>query len=341
MAVNRLDSRMKAIKMRPVEALTDARSTWTWETKKGLDGGTLFIGHIDVPLQADVPVQTFRRDPEWLYGEGIGISRGPLVMLEFALKALRHNRMLHQLPIGVLYYLDEGRDCRYSADIIRSAVSRAKRVFVLRPGGKGDAIRIQRRGQRKYRLVAESQSHRIGYSKKVTSVMPWCNERFLKLDALSSRKDRLAVAVVDMKVDTYRMSVPHRISATLIVSYLHAKVAEATEAKIKDVFGKGPVRWRLELISDRPPMRDRRINHQLAKSLAHVAEKWDIPLGEESSLIPTAAGLVPSRVPVVCGIGPVTSGHYSPQEAIKRVSLIQRTLLIAGFLAKEIKKDKK
>ena len=341
MAINRLDSRMKSIKMQPAEDFTDRRSVWTWETKKGLEGGTLFIGHIDVPLGADVPIQPFRRDPEWLYGEGIGISRAPLVMLEFILRALRHNRMLHQLPLGVLYYLDEGRDCRYSAEIIRGAVSKAKRVLVLRPGGTGDTIRTQRRGQRKYRLVAEGKSHRIGYHKKMLSVLSWCHERLLKLDRLSSRKDRLAVSVVDIKVDTYRMSVPHRVTATIIVSYLDPKVADGREAEMREIFGKDQVRWRLALISDRPPMRERRINQQLAKSLAQVAEKWDIPLGQESSLIPSVGGLVPARVPVVCGIGPVTTGHYSPQEAVQRVSLIQRTLLITEFLAKEVKREKR
>jgi D-alanine-D-alanine ligase len=128
MAIKRLDARMQEIKMKPVKEFTDTRSAWTWETKAGFEGGTLFIGHIDVPLESDVQFQVFRRDPEWLYGEGIGTSRAPLVMIEFVLRALRYHRLLHQLPVGILYYLDEGRDCRYSADIIRAAASRARRV---------------------------------------------------------------------------------------------------------------------------------------------------------------------------------------------------------------------
>ncbi|NIR61697.1 MAG: hypothetical protein GWO02_20505, partial [Gammaproteobacteria bacterium] len=59
----------------------------------------------------------FRKEPEWLYGEGIGSSRAPLVMLEFALRALRRARRLKRSRLGVLLYMDEGRDARYSAKL--------------------------------------------------------------------------------------------------------------------------------------------------------------------------------------------------------------------------------
>ena len=80
-------------------------------------------------------------------------------------------------------------------------------------------------------------------------------------------------------------------------------------------------------------MRERNINLKLLKSLSDVARQWDIPLKQESSLLPSVAGLVPGKVPVVCGIGPVAKNLYTPQEAVKRISLMQRTLLIAEFLA--------
>ena len=174
--------------MKPVKELTDTRSVFTWETNSGLENGTLFIGHIDIPLESGVPVQTFRREPEWLYGEGIGRSRAPLVMLEFALRSLRYNRLLHQLPIGVLYYLDEGRDCRYSAEIIRAAASRAARVLVLRPGSLGDHIIVGRRGQRKYNLIIEGKPQRIGQQRKSPEAILWFSNKIAELSNLSSKK---------------------------------------------------------------------------------------------------------------------------------------------------------
>ena len=84
-------------------------------------------------------------------------------------------------------------------------------------------------------------------------------------------------------------------------------------------------------------MKERRNSLQLSKPLATVAQKWEIGLSEESSVVPSVAGLVPDNIPVLCGIGPVARDLYTPQEAVNRISLIQRTLLTAEFLAQDVK----
>jgi D-alanine-D-alanine ligase len=327
--------------MGPVKEFTDTRSAWTWETNSGLEGGTLFIGHIDISLEAGVPVQTFRREPEWLHGEGIGVSRAPLVMLEFALRSLRYNRLLHQLPIGVLYYLDEGRDCRYSAEIIRAAASRAGRVLVLRPGSLGDNVIVGRRGQRKYTLIIEGKPQRIGQQRKSPEAVLWFSRKITELSNLSSKKERITLSVTDIKTSSFPMLLPHKVTATLVLSYSDATRADGIEEQMKILFKQTSFKWNLERVSDRPPMKERRNNLQLSKPLADVAHKWEIGISEESSVVPSVGGLVPDNIPVLCGIGPVAKDLYTPQEAVNRISLIQRTLLIAEFLAQEIKSGKR
>jgi len=337
MAIKSLDTKLQEIKMVPVANLTDARSTWTWETSGGMDGGTLIIGHIDVPFEPSIPIQGFRRDPEWLYGEGVAMSRAPLVMTLFALRALRHVRALRKLPLGVLYYLDEGRDCRYSENLIREAASRAKRVLILQPGSRPANICTQRRGQRKYQLVVEGVSPGIGQKKNLDAV-GWCIRKLDDIISLSSRKDRLTVAVHDMKTDSFRTTLPHRISVSLVLSYLDPKIADATEEKINGILKQKGARWSFKQISERPPLKQRRGNVQLARAIERVAQKWEIPMGVESSVLPSAAGLVPAKVPVICGLGPVAKDRYTPQEAVSRISLIQRTLLLSQYLVEELSK---
>jgi D-alanine-D-alanine ligase len=338
MAVAELDKRMLEIKLKQVSDFTDSRSAWTWETNAGFQGGTLFIGHIDVPLEAADSAQAFRRESEWLLGEGIALSRAPLVMLEFALRSLRFNRMLHQLPVGVLYYLDEGRDCRYSAEIIRSAAAKAGRVLVLRPGNLGDNVVSRRRGQRKYTLAIEGTPQRIGRETRASHVVLHFGKLIQELTGLSSRKDRISLAVMDM--NTVRMSVylPHQVTATLALSYQDPKLADAIEERMNEICRTQAFKWSLKRISDRPEMKDSRSGRKLFKSLSEVAQKWEIPLSQESSVLTSVGGLVPNRVPVLCGIGPVGRDLYTPQEAVNRISLIQRTLLIAEFLAEDLKK---
>ena len=97
-SVRRADQTLTELGLKQVPELTDQRVAWTWETSKGVTDGTLFIGHLDVPAEPNTPSQMFRREPEWLYGDGIGSSRAPLVMFEYALRALRSARLLRKTP---------------------------------------------------------------------------------------------------------------------------------------------------------------------------------------------------------------------------------------------------
>jgi D-alanine-D-alanine ligase len=133
------------------------------------------------------------------------------------------------------------------------------------------------------------------------------------------------------------MLLQHQVTATLVLSYNDSKLADGIEEQMKILFKQATFKWNLERVSDRPPMKERRNSQQLSKSLAGVAHKWEIAISEESSVIPSVGGLVPDNIPVICGIGPVARDLYTPQEAVNRISLIQRTLLTAEFLAQDVK----
>jgi D-alanine-D-alanine ligase len=319
-----------------VKELTDERQVWTWQTRAGLEEGTLLVGDLDVPLQAGA-VQAFRRDPEWLYGEGIGASRAPLVMMEFALRSLRGVRKLRRLPLGILCYTDEGRDASGSTELIKEAASRVKRVLVLRPGNPEHHVVTQRRGWRKYRLLVRGKPQRPGRGGKRPEVLLWTCRKLEEISRLSSRRDRIAVVATDLRTSAFPKLLPHEVRSSLLVSYLDSHLADSVESRMREVFREGGYHLELEVVSDRPPMRKRRANEPLIRALARVAAEWEIPFAHESSLYPSVAGLVPSRVQVVCGIGPVAREIGTPHEAVQRISLLQRTLLLAQFLIHQLK----
>ena len=338
MAVKELNGCLRDIGLVQVGPLTDDRSVWTWETRAGLDDGTLLVGHLDVPLQSDAPSQAFRREPEWLTGEGIGISRGPLVMMEFALRALRHQRSLRGLPVGVLYYTDEGRDCRYSAELIQRAARRAKRVLVLRPCTSGSLAISGRRGQRKYHLVVDGDSRRLGQAGNKPEPLLWLSGKLQELAALSSRKKRIAVSASELDVKGFPMRLPHRVTTTLLVGYPKVGVADEIEEKMRKILGRAQLSWHLQMISDRPPLIGNRSSTALAKKIGEVAETLEIPFGTETSVWPSVAGIAPLDTAALCGMGPVARDLYTPNEAVERISLLQRTLLLSSFLAADVKR---
>jgi D-alanine-D-alanine ligase len=334
-AIKKLSQMFDEIGLAAVDEFADSRTIWAWQTQAGMRDGTLFIGHMDVPLSLDIPVQEFRRTPEWLHGEGIGLSRAPLVMLEFVLKALRGLKQLAAIPVGVLYYTDEGRDNIESAKAIRAAAEQAKRVFVLKPSNPQNRVVTQRRGWRKYRLVVEDTPSRLGKTRRKPSVLSWTCSKMEDVSKLSSRHERISIAVSDIRPTAFPMLLPHRVEVTVTLSYGDESVADANEESMREILASGGFHHQLDVISDRPALKNRSQNKKLAAELSEIAANWEIPFGQASALWPSVAGLVPDSTAVVCGIGPVARDLYTPTEAVERISLLQRTLLVAEFLAKQ------
>jgi D-alanine-D-alanine ligase len=316
--------------------LSDAGVVTTWQTKAGLNDGILLIGNLDVPVEHEFPAQTFRRDPEWLYGEGIGSSRAPLVMLEYALRALRSLRRLQHLPLGVLYYADEGQDARYSADEIRAAARRAREVFILQPGLAPDKVVLQRRGQRSYQLRVETESLRLGRSFRKPDALRWTWRKLEEIAQLSSQAERIAVATLDLRTERHPMHMPHRVTADIVESYPTTATGDTVAGKMRAILGKGGPRWELVAATTRPPFVERPAGRALADDLARVASGLDIALERGTSAWPSVAGLAPADKACICAIGPVARDLRTPQEAVKRITLVQRSLLLAEFLVSRL-----
>ncbi|MES9956882.1 MAG: ATP-grasp domain-containing protein [Sedimenticola sp.] len=329
-AANEISGILRDVGLNPVAKLSDPPHVWAWESNKGMKNGTLVLCHLDVPFNSAMGGEHFHRDPEWLYGEGIGASRGPLVQLEYALRALHRARKLKDIPLGIMIYADEGRDCEESAEFIEKASAKAKEVLVLRPGNPNNSVVVGRRGQRRYRAVFRGKPRKLGQSDKRPEVMLVALSALEDISSLCDRKSRLAVSTVDMKTQAYPRLLPHRVDAILQASFPNTRAADQFEEKIREIVtGKHA---ELAMLSMRPAMPSRRINSSLLKTLRETADEWDIPLNTETSLWPSVAGLVPPQVPVVCGLGPEAQGLYTGQEAVSRIGLVQRTLLLAGFL---------
>jgi D-alanine-D-alanine ligase len=331
----------KEMGLSPVPELTDDRSVWTWQTKAALDNGILLIGHLDVPLDINAPAPAFRRDPEWLYGEGIASSGAPLVCMQYALRALRSLRRLRQVPLGLLYYADEGRECRYSRKIITQAASRAAKILVLRPGNVESNVINQRRGWRKYRFIVSGVPRRLGKPYRKRGVLRWITVCLDEFSKLTSQEDRVAVATGELRTSAYPQLLPHRAVATILVSFLEPGKADAVEERMREAIKTKDYQCSLELISDRPPMKKSSRANALYKQLKETADEWEIPLDRESSLYPSTAGLAPPSKAALCGIGPVARDVDTPQEAVLRLSLMQRTLLLAQYLSSQVRSNKK
>lgn len=144
------------------------------------------------------------------------------------------------------------------------------------------------------------------------------------------------MSISELNTERHAMLLPHRVMATILMTYRDARRADAAVERIRAILGKGGPGWELAFVSDRPPMRARSVNARLMTRLAKIAARWDIPLKAEFSRWPSVAGLVPADTPCVCGVAPEARDRGTPNEAVQRISLVQRTLLLAEFLASDL-----
>lgn len=305
-----------------------------WQSAGSGEVGTLLIAHIDVPLAPEAPAIGFRREPERLFGEGVGSSRGPLVVLEYALRTLRGSRRLSRLPITLLLYGDEGEAAIRSRATIESYARRAERVLVFRPGsGDGDLI-TKRRGLRRYGLRVEGAAQKPGFKGRRRAALPWTLERVNELFASAHRPGATDLTLERIESRGYPNLQPYRVDLSVICSYKRSEAADRVNAEVQRLFegSKEGVRVFLEPVIDRPEYTAGSGDKQLGEALCQAAQRWQIELAAASALLPSVAGLVPGEVPVVCGVGPAAFESYTTSESVNRLSLMQRTLVLSEFL---------
>jgi D-alanine-D-alanine ligase len=300
----------------------------------------VLVAHVDVPLIDQPFQQAFYKEAEWIYGEGVATTKGPLAIMEFALNALKHARALSRIKLGVVLYNDEGLSCRYSAGMLRQIFARAGCVLVLRPTTTGASILTDHRGQRIYRFTSEGNPFRIEKSVAQNDLLLCALDSLQSFSRMSLPAKRLSIAPVRISSTALPMHSPHRIEADVIMTYANTSLANEKEQEmLAGLPDKRHFKCELKRITERPPLPRRSINLKLAGEIIQMAGKRDITLSHQSSAWPAVAGLVPASVPVVSGMGPYGRNLCMPNESIERLSLVQRALILATFLASKAEGD--
>ena len=165
-------------------------------------------------------------------------------------------------------------------------------------------------------------------------VLSWFLHRAAGISALSKPARKLTLSVQDVRAERYSVLMPHRVHATIGLTFLDQKHADDAEKKLRQIVRpeKKQLRVNLEMLEERPPLARRGMENPLLERMRAIAGEWKLPFGADSSVLPSAAGFVPATTPVVCGMGPTGRDLYTPGEAVHRGELMQRALLLALLL---------
>ncbi len=332
--IRKLEYRLKKMEILKERSRSDDTSHWLFTTNDGLKDGVLLVVPIDIPGHRGAYPIPFRKEPESIFGEGIASSRGGLMVALKTLDALRLLGKLANKKIGVFVYGDEGHGMRYSGPALKEASKQAKEVVVMAPGYNPNSVIYQRRGASKIKVVVEGTPKRIGAKNYTVNALDYLLSKTQELKVLDQKSPLLSVSVQNIETSRYALLVPHRVSATVIVTYTDPQKAKDAEKSIHKLFQSRQrgIKTYFEKLEERPPMLKKEGTKELLKKFEAIAEEWKLPFTSESTLLPSAAGMVDDKTPVICGMAPSTKNLYTPTESINRTELVQKTMLLTQYL---------
>jgi D-alanine-D-alanine ligase len=174
----------------------------------------------------------------------------------------------------------------------------------------------------------------LGQKSKTPEVLQAVARKINEIAQLNDTKNRTAVSVVNLDTQAFPRCLPHRAMLTVQMSYPNNQIADQLTEELTTLLNEKTLKSDVSLLSSRPALVENRASLAMFKKLQSLAKEWDIVLSQGSSLSPSTAGLVPTHIPVLCGLAPMAENLHTSRESVMRVSIVQRILLLTQFMVR-------
>lgn len=297
----------------------------------------LLLSHLDTFALEYETHRRFSKEGNRLYGAGSAESKGGIVVLEQALRALKHFRWLAQLKIKVLLTTDCSLGNRYSAAVIQREAGLCRHVLSLKPGGPEGEVVTRRNGVGFYTAVVEGDGGFTTDYLHMGGVVA-INELAHKTrqwNRLSSPVRNALVCVTSLQAEGRSGNPLENAHATVFLSFPDAETGEGLAGEIKKIARRQFVPGSsCELRGGimHPPFSETEEVTALHRELDRVAGSVGRGLGAIARYTASEINLVPAGVPAVDGLGPVGHNTRTVNEYVEANTLVERAVLLALFL---------
>jgi glutamate carboxypeptidase len=304
------------------------------------DGGVVLVGHHDTVFPRDV-FAGYRAEGGIARGPGVLDMKGGLVVMTFALQALREVDALARVPLTMAVVADEEVGSPESAAHLAAAARGAAVALVFEAGRRGDAIITRRKGTMAMTARATGRAAHAGNAHREGASAIRAMARFIEAaEAQTDYARGVTVNVGTVRGGTSKNTVPARCEAELDGRFERAEDAARLEAFLRDTAARptvegvtmalegGVARWPLERTAGSARWAERYGACQRAAGLSDGEAGLQ---GGGSDASTTAAAGVPS----IDGLGPRGSGFHTPDEYVELDSLVPKCEALVRFLLGE------
>ena len=305
------------------------------------DGRLLLIGHMDTVFDPGTAAERpFRIEDGRARGPGVSDMKGGLLAGFFAVEALLEAGFEGFGRITYVCNPDEEIGSPFSRSFIEElARTEADAAFVLESARENGDIVSARKGVSDYRIEIVGRAAHAGVEpEKGRSAILEAAHRVTALQALNGRWPGVTVNVGVIRGGIRPNVVPERCELHVDVRSPAEETLAAAEAEVERVARETvvpDVSVRVEGHGWHRPMEKTAGTARLVALAKEVAaelgfEVRDAATGGASDANTTAA----AGVPTLDGLGPVGGDDHSPAEWLDLTSVVPRTALLAGLLAR-------
>lgn len=301
------------------------------------ESGVLLIGHIDTVFPKD-KFTGYRSDGKLARGPGVLDMKGGLVIMAFALHALKAHKLLDSIPLSCLVVSEEEVGSPESTPLIRSLSKGVKACLVFESGRTGDAIITRRKGTGSFTAIARGKAAHAGNAHQEGKNAIWSIARFVdRIQTLTDYQVGTTVNVGKIQGGIGKNTVPDASEALVDMRYVTFKDAEALRSRVQEAAKECAVPGttiEIQWGPGRNPMEKTEASDRLRAQYAHCQHLSGLGDGEcelvgGGSDASTTAG---EGVPSIDGLGPRGKGFHTLDEYIELNSLIPKAQALVRFL---------
>lgn len=300
----------------------------------------MLLGHLDTVYPDGTAAQRpLRIEGARAFGPGVADMKDGLLAGVYALRALRAAGFDAFAEIVFFCNSDEEVGSPVSRDLYAPIAARADAVLVLESARANGDIVVQRKGGGTIRALVLGHSAHAGVEpEKGASAILEMAYLIEAAHRLNGARPGLTVNVGVVEGGTKPNVVADRASAEIDVRVQAREDAEVVWAGLQQEATHPTVRGTRVLLSARPftaPMPRSPAIAFLAELAQAEAAALGFTLGEASTGGMSDANFcAASGVPVLDGLGPIGGDDHSPNEYLEIDSVVPRTALLAGLIAR-------
>jgi glutamate carboxypeptidase len=298
----------------------------------------MLLGHFDTVWSLDtLATMPFRIADGRAYGPGILDMKSGIVMLLYALRALRGMEVQDHRPITVLLDSDEEVGSGSSRPIIESIAKCCEAVLVLEPAqGPQGLLKTSRKGVGFYNIGVHGRASHAGIDfENGHSAIVELSRQVLEIAKFTDLSRGTTVNPGVIRGGTRSNVVAAEASVDVDIRIARLADAEGLEQRFSALRSFDP-NCRVEVTGglNRPPMERTTGTVRLLEAAQSLANALGMALGESATGGGSDGNFTSALgVPTLDGLGAVGEGAHASHESIILEQLPLRTALLAGLIA--------